>query len=273
VDVYLATTTVPTLQFLKQYDAVLTFSNYVFSNTSAYGDTLASYVDAGYGVVVALFCFASGWSIGGRFGASYYVINPGSYQVSGRNFLVPIESSHPLLNNVISLDGGTNSYRGGTWGSGAEQVAKWTDGTPLIGTRTINGVRRVDLSMYPPSSDYSAGNWNSSTNGTQIMVNALNYVTHACSKNTDCLSCTLDSCQWCLDTDTCSLATPTCDDRIIIPAHCPNHCGSHLSCTTCTDPNLNGDCTWCLDTNSCIQHKNSDSCGDAINKQKFCPTS
>jgi len=200
-------------------------------------------------------------------------ITPGSYQISGRNFLVPIESDHPLLNNVNIFDGGSNSFRGGTWSSGAEQVAKWTDGTPLIGTITVNGIRRVDLSFYPPSSDFSSGYWNSSTDGVQIMVNALNYVTHACSKNKNCLSCTSANCQWCLDTNVCSQSNPSCEDRVTKPSHCPVDCKSYSTCDSCVDPSVNGVCTWCIDTNSCIKHSESNTCNEAINKKKFCPAS
>jgi len=268
-DSFSAYAATPTLSFLKTYDVVFAYSNYPFSDPTTFGNNLASYVDSGYGVVMAVFSTAVGWNAAGRF-QSYYAINPASI-ITGQSYLVPIENNHPILQGVNSFNGGSSSYRAGVWNSASEKVAQWGDGSPLIGVRVVNGTRRADLAFFPPSSDIRVDYWNSSTDGVKIMVNAINWVSgKSCGKNTNCLSCTNNNCQWCLDTNLCTMPTPSCDDRIVKPSFCPKDCGSFTKCSSCVDPSLNKVCSWCLTTNSCILHSNSDTCADVINNEKFC---
>lgn len=150
----------------------------LFSNVVSMGDLLASFTDSGKGVILAVFAF-NGYSQSpsGSF-SDYYCINNGNNGfITGRQTLGTFEANHPIMAGVTSFDGGSSSYRSGTFNPASEQVASWTDGTPLVATRLINNVRRVDLGFFPPSSDARSDFWQSNTNGVTIMVNAINWVT------------------------------------------------------------------------------------------------
>jgi len=93
--------------------------------------------------------------------------------------LVPVISNHPILQGVTSFNGGSSSYHGlNTLNPNAVLVARWSDSSPLIATMDVNGVHRVDLNFYPPSSDIRADFWTSHTNGVKIMVNAILWATN-----------------------------------------------------------------------------------------------
>ena len=51
-------TTTPLLSDLSSFDSVLVFSDRCFANSTALGDTLAEYVDAGGGLVIAMQAFS-----------------------------------------------------------------------------------------------------------------------------------------------------------------------------------------------------------------------
>jgi len=265
----------PTPQYLSQFDVAFVYDDNNFLNSGVLGDNLATFVEAGNGVVFAMFDFLTGYSVGGRM-TSYAAIDASSPSgVNGVYTLVPVDVTHPILREVRSFSGGSKSYRSGTWNSLAHQVALWSDGKPLIGTRQLSGGgRRVDLAFFPPSSDIRNDFWNSQTDGVKIMVNAINWASSGgqCT-GMDCLSCTKGGCQWCLDTNMCTMQNATiCEDRITIPTNCPFNCGMYSSCSTCLDPSNAGGCTWCLTTTSCIPRKNQNTCSDAINKKEFCTT-
>jgi len=264
------------MSYLSQFDVVFAFSDGTYSDPVTFGNNLASFVDGGKGVVLGMFDFGGSSvsdQIQGRF-VNYMAITPSAFVSGSLQTLVPLIPGHPLLSGVTSFSGGTASYRGGAWGPFATKVAQWSDGRPLIGARNIAGVNRVDLAFYPPSSDIRADFWNSATNGVNIMVNAINYVTNSggCGMYSGCSTCTKGGCQWCLDTSVCSATNFTCEDRITIPSNCPITCSSFSSCSTCVDPNNNGGCTWCLTNNACIPHQTSPSCADVINHRNFCPS-
>jgi len=211
-------------------------------------------------------------TIGGRFQgnrtSTYYVINPG-ISTSGTQTLVALDPTHPILKNVKSFNGGTASFRAiGYWVEGASRIATWTDTVPLIGTREIHGGKRVDLNFYLPSSDADPRFWVSSTDGALIMANALTWVTNrsACASNFDCKSCANSTCQWCLDTNTCSFQDFTCNNRIANPGHCPIiACNSYSGCKSCTS----NTCQWCLDKNTCSSLNFT--CDNRVADPKHCP--
>jgi len=270
---YAANTNTPALSDLLGYDVAFVFSDYSFINPTLLGNNLASYVDAGRGVVLGMFDFVSasvGEQVGGRF-TSYMAIVPGIEKSFSQSTLVALEPGHPILNGVRSFNGGSSSYRAGTFHPSADKVAQWNDALPLIGTRTFNGTRRVDLNFYPPSSDARSDFWLSSTDGVLIMANSIRWVAAtSCSNLRNCLACTNGGCQWCLDTDLCSVPDLNCEDRISHPTFCPRSCTSFPSCDTCVDPSNAGACTWCLNSHSCIPHSADHSCTDVINHHQFC---
>ncbi|MCV9386578.1 T9SS type A sorting domain-containing protein [Reichenbachiella ulvae] len=88
--------------------------------------------------------------------------------------------AHPLMNGVNTFSGGYYSYRTDATADdlqeGVELVASWSDGSPLIMVKETDNFKLVQLGFNPVSSDYSWGLWDSSTDGMNIISNALNYV-------------------------------------------------------------------------------------------------
>jgi len=178
----------PSITQLSSYDALLVYSNYKFFDANALGDTIASYVDRGKGVVVATFSLtkdpSNEYCLTGRFlgtnsNNTYYVINTGIETHTPNLTLLAIDTSNPILKGVKSFNGGTSSFRSeGSWNENANKIAVWSDvvQTPLIGSRVIQGSRRVDLNFFPVSSDVDAGFWVASTDGAKILANSLSWV-------------------------------------------------------------------------------------------------
>ena len=79
---------------------------------------------------------------------------------------------------------GFGSFHGGSSSARADTSAvvlgtvilEWADGTPLVVTGDIGGVRRVDLNFYPPSSDTDSRYWDATTDGDKLMANSLTWV-------------------------------------------------------------------------------------------------
>lgn len=129
-------------------------------------------------VVLAVFANAS-VTFSGRFVTdNYYVIQPSGQSAPGNLQLGTIhDPSSALLQNVTTFNGGSSSYYSvGALHPSAISVADYSNGAPFIATRLINGVERVDLNFYPPSEASRSDFWLQSTDGCQIMANALNPV-------------------------------------------------------------------------------------------------
>jgi hypothetical protein len=164
----------PTLATLRQYAAVLVWSNCVFSEPVALGNVLADYVDAGGRVTVATFALhTSTYGIAGRFiSGGYMPLTQGANTQGTRRFLVADDPGNPLLSGVASFDGGSGSWHhtGLSLTPGATLVAHWSgDNEPLV---AVKG-NVVGLNFFPPSSDARSDFWNASTNGVRLMTNAL----------------------------------------------------------------------------------------------------
>jgi hypothetical protein len=169
----------PTLAMLQQYQAVLAFTDSGgYQDPAGVGDALAAYVDAGGGVVEAVFGNGSipitgQWQNGG-----YTPFNPGSQSSGSMLTLGTIyDPSSPLLAGVRTFSGGSSSYYStGTLRAGAIRVADWSNGAPLIVLNPGFNGRIVSLNFFPPSSDIRSDFWDASTDGLQLMVNSLNFV-------------------------------------------------------------------------------------------------
>ncbi len=172
----------PTLGTLQSYDAVLVYTDVGAADPTALGNVLADYVDAGGGVVMAVFTIG-GITIAGRFLTDgYFCIFDLSQSQDVQLTLGTIhEPTSPLLHNVASFDGGTSSYHSAATDvePGCTRVADWSDGHPLLATTTIGGTLRADLNFYPPSDDSRADFWDATTDGDQLMRNALLYTAGA----------------------------------------------------------------------------------------------
>ncbi|MEP0265172.1 T9SS type A sorting domain-containing protein [Dokdonia sp.] len=175
-DTFLSSTGTPTLAELQNYDAVYLFTDAGAADPVALGNVLEQYIDAGSPVVDAT--FTPNVPITGGF--TQYELYSASGQSNGANlgFGTILEPSDPILTDVTNFDGGTASFHntGGTIASGATVIVEYPDGSPLI-IRDDNvgpaNTRRVFLNFYPPSIDARDDFWDTTSDGAQIMRNAL----------------------------------------------------------------------------------------------------
>jgi len=181
VDLFDASAGTPTLAQLQQYDAAMTWSNASYNNAAALGNVLADFVDAGGGVVSAVFADAETLPArrpGGRWISGGYEIIPGAsgFTTGAATLGAVAYASHPIMSGVASFSGGAGGYRPVTTAvnPGGLIVVKWSDGKTLaaVSTRMPN---RADLGMFPPSSAVNGSFWTVGTNGDKLMANALLY--------------------------------------------------------------------------------------------------
>ncbi len=180
VDTYFGQNVTPTLVQLMQYDAVLVWGDYNFANSTLLGNNLADYVDAGGGLVTGVFAVGGTTPISGRYSTGHYwcISNSSSTTSGGPQSLGTVyQTGHPIMQNVNTFNGGSSSFRANSFtvDAGATRIADWTDGRPLVATKTFGSSRVVDLGMFPPSSSVSSGWWVASTDGATLMANALFY--------------------------------------------------------------------------------------------------
>jgi hypothetical protein len=193
VDIIDVHTITPTLAQLQAYDAVLVYSDNTYADSNALGNVMADYVDSGGGVVCAMFEIGYGSGLPhplcqmrGRWDAQGYYVIPRTQQYGPPQATLGTvyDPTHPIMQGVSSFDGGTSSFRPiytTTIPPGSTRVADWNDTSPLVVTKTISGVPRADLGLYPPSSDARSDFWVSSTDGALLMANALAWVAGASS--------------------------------------------------------------------------------------------
>lgn len=155
----------PSADELARHDVVLLFMNGLFDESAALGGRLAEYVDRGGNLVLGAFYWQGrsdsglgsvGWgaleqmdpftSLGG---ARY---EPGSLDLGS------LVTQHPLTDRLTSLT--TTSYWGGVSEiQGVTQVvARWLDGTPLMGYRMLPGGQRVvGVTLFPAAGGIVTG--------------------------------------------------------------------------------------------------------------------
>jgi len=161
----------------------MVWTNSTPASNVAWGDVLADYVDAGGGVVVAVFANSSlttGRNIGGRWQAGYEVVLDQSGSASGAASLGTVaQPSHPIMAGVTSFVGGSIGSRpvGTALEVGSTLIASWSDGKVLVAEGA--NPRRVDLGFYPPVASCTQSGW--VTGGDVLMANALAYVAGASS--------------------------------------------------------------------------------------------
>ncbi len=170
----------PLLSELNLYDAVLVWSNQSFDDPVALGDNLADYVDGGGNVVVAAFSNSStstGRILTGRWqSGDYGVIPDSSGTTTGSATIGTIDDpGHPIMAGVSTFAGGTSSFRPTITSlpPSALRIAAWDDGSTLIAIRSDRAGRRIDLGFYPPSDAVQGDFWDSTTDGGDILLNAM----------------------------------------------------------------------------------------------------
>jgi hypothetical protein len=169
----------PTLQMLMPYEGIISWSNSSYQNGALLGDVFADYVDAGGGVVLAVYATSTTtanrsltgrWSTGG-----YDVIVPRSGNTGGAvslgNVLIP---NHPLMAGVATLTSTQGARPTTTMLNQGQIVAEWSDGKILVAAGATT--QRVDLGLYPPSSACTSTFWDENTDGGRLLSNALRYV-------------------------------------------------------------------------------------------------
>jgi hypothetical protein len=169
----------PTLADLNPHDVAFVYTD-TSQDSVALGDVLADFVDSGKPVVVALGSMATGFAPRGRWATGGYgpIADHPVLNGDGPHTLVPVIPGHPLLAGVNSFSGGALNFRttATTVESGAVRVADWSTGQVLIATFDTKFVAKVvALVFFPASDDVFPGLWDASTDGAQIMANALNY--------------------------------------------------------------------------------------------------
>ncbi len=143
VDAYDAASGVPTVEMLLTYHTVVVMSEYAFLDAVATGNALADYVDAGGSVVeaVGVFAFDGGFGLelGGRFVTEgYEPFLHGDLTYNEYLFLGAHNTQHPIMQGVHNVPGGFMVYV--SLRPGAEWVANWYDGTPLVAVWNQNVV-------------------------------------------------------------------------------------------------------------------------------------
>ncbi len=184
VDILNVHNVTPTLEELQAFDSVLVYRSLGYQDATALGNVMADYVDSGGGVVCMMFEVGLDDSYGtmmqGRWSSEeYYAIPRGDHENGPRATLGTVhDPGHPIMQGVLSFDGGSSSYRPSTYNItlGSVRVADWSDGRPLVVAKTIGSTRRVDLAFNPLSSDVLSNSWDSSTDGALLMANALTWV-------------------------------------------------------------------------------------------------
>ena len=172
----------PSLATFQLYAAVLTYSNFNYDNSTTLGDNLADYIDAGGGVVLALFADTetnTSRRPQGRFLTDDYFVINSSGQTSGGSLTLGtvFDPSHQTMANVTTFGGGSSSFRPAFSATvTGTRIADWSDGTVLVGVRQIGNSLRADLGFYPPSTDATSSGWVATTDGAVLMANTLSFV-------------------------------------------------------------------------------------------------
>jgi hypothetical protein len=185
VDLFDAISKTPTADELAAYEAVLTYSYNSYANSTALGDLLADYWDAGGRVVIAAcanekepFGLTGRWLSGG-----YHLFNlTGEMTEKVENGpLAKVKPDSPLLVGVENLTAENGFRVPDEPVSGAVVVARGgTSGDPLIVQGEKDGRNLVALNFYPPSATAYSTSTSSPYNnylwvgdGAAIMRNAL----------------------------------------------------------------------------------------------------
>ena len=166
---------IPSLDELKRFKSVLLYSGFGFMSSEQLGDNLADYVDMGGGVVMMTI---SGQPLGGRWISENYdpILQGGT--ISGGDLTLGdvVRPGHPVMQNVTVFSGGSSSFRTGIGLNGdAKLIAEWSNDEPLVAELDRCRGKVVSLNFWPVSSDKKDGFWDSSTDGTYMMANALRY--------------------------------------------------------------------------------------------------
>ncbi|MFZ2071431.1 MAG: S8 family serine peptidase [Halobacteriota archaeon] len=124
----------PTLSQLQQYDVVIVWANWPHADPVGLGDVLADYVDSGGKVLLTQPSVTPPWGVEGRIitgGYSPFVYEGGP--IWSHAELGWYDPSHPIMEGVSSITDEVQEDVMLT--EGAELVALWDNGEPLVATK------------------------------------------------------------------------------------------------------------------------------------------
>ena len=205
-------TTAPDLASLTPYDAVLVYSNGAVLDPIALGDTLAAYVEAGGGVVIAGRLLDNSVGMEGMLRTHGYMptdlgptsipANVAMQPVAGQEWDRGPLTGHPILMGLDTFNGGAASQHSVNLSAGAnaDLIAEWDTGA--VGVATLENPalacgRTVALNMLPVC---GANSWDCSGDGPLLIAQSLLWTTcwdapPGTCENTDMyqdLNCNLD---------------------------------------------------------------------------------
>lgn len=140
VDYVNVSTVVPALGDLVAYDAVILMTNAPVAGSATTGNVLADYVDGGGAVIEAVASFATGggWELSGRFVSDgYSTFTHGAASFSSHT-LGSYDSAHPIMQGITTFS--DTLVAEVALASGAELVASWSNGRPVVATKNDNVV-------------------------------------------------------------------------------------------------------------------------------------
>jgi len=144
VDLFDAQVATPSLSLLKEYDVVITWSNYYYSNPTAIGDVLADYVDLGGKVINAVGSIGThGWEMEGRFITGNYTAMNGTYIINSDSCMGSYNTASPIM---FGNSGVCDYYRiAGTYLSpGSSMVATWGDWELFVAAKDDRSVVSIN---------------------------------------------------------------------------------------------------------------------------------
>ncbi|MGI8589202.1 MAG: M14 family zinc carboxypeptidase, partial [Chloroflexia bacterium] len=170
VDLFDAQNGTPTLAQMQQYDLVLTYSNYHYSDPTTLGDNLAAYQDGG-GIVITSFGAlynATGYRILGRWqSGGYSPYMAATTLLASSVTLGAYDPMHPLMQGVTTLNAGARFDASPA--AGATQVAAYSDGSSAVAFKTTAGHTAVSLPAFVGAGSGSVGY-------ARIIVNAARWL-------------------------------------------------------------------------------------------------
>lgn len=151
------------------------------ANASLLGDQLADFVDAGGGVVTMGWAHAgSPLGIGGRWasgGYSPFSLGSGTFSAAGAFLGTIRRPGHPVLAGVASFGAGEAAVvDASAVAPEAETIADYDRPLPMVAEIKRGPVQSVAINSYLLPGSSSLQGWDTSTHGSTLIVNAIEYV-------------------------------------------------------------------------------------------------
>jgi len=159
----------PTLSYLKQYDVVITWSDFPYHDAVSLGNLIKQYVDEGGGLVILFFAHNTVWGLQGDFLTSKYdPIEQSDYYSDGAVSIGTITNpSHPVMAGVSNVTATYHQYST-LLTPGAIPLFYWSDNYIGAAVKTAGYGSIAALNLYP----CTAGG----TNNNLLIANAASWV-------------------------------------------------------------------------------------------------